>query len=104
MLKFSFKDLILGLVFTYIRFKCSISHGILMRTFLALQLDIITLNAATKKRNTWDQTKVLDLPGHASLLPLSIDSLEQREIVLTQEIILTLFRYWLFFLSFFNEV
>ena len=60
--------------------------------------ELRALNAATKKRNTWDQTKVLDLPGHASLLPLSIDSLEQREIVLTQEIILTLFGYWLFFL------
>ena len=32
--------------------------------------------------------EVLAIPGHASLLPLSIGSLEQREIVLTQEIIL----------------
>ena len=66
--------------------------------------ELRALNAATKKRNTWDQMEVLAIPGHASLLPLSIGSLEQREIVLTQEIILTLFGYWLFFLSFFNEV
>ena len=45
------------------------------------------------QRNMWDQAKVLDLPGHASLLPLSIGSLEQSPVILTQEIILTLFGY-----------